>query len=77
MTDVQTRPSGPFRLGDRVQLTGPKNRLHTVTLRPGGELHTHHGVLKHEASSGCPTDPSCRTAPATSTSRCARCCGTS
>ncbi|HEX5858778.1 MAG TPA: tRNA (adenine-N1)-methyltransferase [Microbacterium sp.] len=54
MTDVQTRPSGPFRLGDRVQLTGPKNRLHTVTLRPGGELHTHHGVLKHEALVGLP-----------------------
>ncbi|MBF4560995.1 tRNA (adenine-N1)-methyltransferase [Microbacterium sp. VKM Ac-2870] len=42
------RPSGPFRLGDRVQLTGPKGRLHTVTLREGGELHTHHGVLRHE-----------------------------
>ncbi|MGC5169805.1 tRNA (adenine-N1)-methyltransferase [Micromonospora sp. DT81.3] len=54
MTDVDTRPSGPFRLGDRVQLTGPKNRLHTVTLRPGGELHTHHGVLKHEALVGLP-----------------------
>ena len=24
------RPSGPFRIGDRVQLTGPKNRLHTI-----------------------------------------------
>lgn len=42
------RPSGPFRYGDRVQLTGPKGRLHTITLREGGELHTHHGVLKHE-----------------------------
>lgn len=42
------RPSGPFRYGDRVQLTGPKGRLHTVTLREGGELHTHHGVLRHE-----------------------------
>ena len=54
MTDVPTRPSGPFRVGDRVQLTGPKNRLHTVTLRPGGELHTHHGVLKHESLVGLP-----------------------
>jgi tRNA (adenine57-N1/adenine58-N1)-methyltransferase len=41
------RPSGPFRYGDRVQLTGPKGRLHTITLRDGGELHTHHGVLRH------------------------------
>jgi len=48
------RPSGPFRLGDRVQLTGPKGRLHTVTLREGGELHTHHGVLKHTQLIGQP-----------------------
>ena len=51
---VDLRPSGPFRLGDRVQLTGPKGRLHTVTLREGGELHTHHGVLRHEAIIGQP-----------------------
>jgi len=51
---VDLRPSGPFRLGDRVQLTGPKGRLHTVTLREGGELHTHHGVLKHEQLLGQP-----------------------
>lgn len=51
---VDRRPSGPFRLGDRVQLTGPKGRLHTVTLREGGELHTHHGVLKHEQLLGQP-----------------------
>ncbi|HCJ48132.1 MAG TPA: SAM-dependent methyltransferase [Microbacterium sp.] len=48
------RPSGPFRIGDRVQLTGPKGRLHTITLREGGELHTHHGVLRHEAIVGQP-----------------------
>ncbi|MGA7149231.1 MAG: tRNA (adenine-N1)-methyltransferase [Microbacterium sp.] len=48
------RPRGPFRLGDRVQLTGPKGRLHTITLREGGELHTHHGVLKHEQLIGQP-----------------------
>ncbi|MCK6080548.1 tRNA (adenine-N1)-methyltransferase [Microbacterium sp. EYE_5] len=48
------RPSGPFRLGDRVQLTGPKGRLHTITLREGGELHTHHGVLRHEGIIGQP-----------------------
>lgn len=46
MTGAIERPSGPFRLGDRVQLTGPKGRLHTITLREGGELHTHHGVLR-------------------------------
>lgn len=48
------QPRGPFRLGDRVQLTGPKGRLHTITLRDGGELHTHHGVLKHSDLVGQP-----------------------
>ena len=47
MTAVAPRPRGPFRYGDRVQLTGPKGKLHTITLREGGELHTHRGVLKH------------------------------
>lgn len=53
MTEMP-RPRGPFRYGDRVQLTGPKGRMHTVTLREGGELHTHHGVLKHEQLIGHP-----------------------
>jgi tRNA (adenine57-N1/adenine58-N1)-methyltransferase catalytic subunit len=48
------RPSGPFRYGDRVQLTGPKGRLHTITLREGGEMHTHHGVLRHADLVGLP-----------------------
>ena len=48
------RPSGPFREGDRVQLTGPKGRLHTVTPREDGELHTHHGVLRHRDLIGLP-----------------------
>ena len=55
MTDGRVqRPSGPFREGDRVQLTGPKGRLHTVTLRADGELHTHHGVLRHLDLIGLP-----------------------
>jgi tRNA (adenine57-N1/adenine58-N1)-methyltransferase len=48
------RWSGPFRVGERVQLTGPKGRLHTVTLREDGELHTHHGVLAHRDIIGIP-----------------------
>ncbi|REJ05539.1 tRNA (adenine-N1)-methyltransferase [Microbacterium bovistercoris] len=48
------RPSGPFREGDRVQLTGPKGRMHTITLRADGELHTHHGVLRHADLVGLP-----------------------
>jgi tRNA (adenine57-N1/adenine58-N1)-methyltransferase len=40
--------SGPFRVGDRVQLTDPKGRLHTVTLQPGKEFHTHRGAIPHD-----------------------------
>ena len=47
-------PRGPFRVGDRVQLTGPKGRLSTVTLREDGELHTHQGVLRHRDLLGLP-----------------------
>ncbi|WP_307215364.1 tRNA (adenine-N1)-methyltransferase [Microbacterium sp. SORGH_AS_0888] len=49
MTTPPTPPRGPFRYGDRVQLTDPKGKLHTITLRERGELHTHHGVLRHDA----------------------------
>lgn len=40
--------SGPFRPGDRVQLTDPKGRRYTVVLEPGGEYHTHRGGLAHD-----------------------------
>ncbi|ANS77725.1 Protein-L-isoaspartate methyltransferase [Serinicoccus hydrothermalis] len=39
---------GPFRAGDRVQLTDPKGRMHTITLEDGKEFHTHRGHLKHD-----------------------------
>jgi len=48
------RHSGPFAVGDRVQLTGPRGRLNTVTLQAGGEFHTHRGVVKHDSIIGCP-----------------------
>ena len=53
MTAVR-RQSGPFRVGDRVQLTGPKGRLNTVTLEVGGAFHTHRGVLSHDLIIGQP-----------------------
>jgi len=39
---------GPFRVGDRVQVTDEKRRIHTLTLRTGGEFHTHVGILFHD-----------------------------
>ena len=45
---------GPFRVGDRVQLTGPKGRLNTVTLEEGGAFHTHRGILSHDLILGQP-----------------------
>jgi tRNA (adenine57-N1/adenine58-N1)-methyltransferase catalytic subunit len=46
--------SGPFRPGERVQLTDPKGRLHTVTLEPGKQFHTHRGAIEHDALIGAP-----------------------
>ena len=47
-------PRGPFRAGERVQLTSPKGRLNTVTLEIGGAFHTHRGVLSHDLLIGQP-----------------------
>ena len=41
-------PRGPFRVGDKVQLTGPKGKLNTITLVPGAAFGTHRGDLKHD-----------------------------
>lgn len=46
--------SGRFRAGDRVQLTGPKGRLNTITLEVGGAFHSHRGVLRHDDLIGSP-----------------------
>ncbi len=45
---------GPFAAGERVQLTDPKGRLHTVTLQPGGQFFTHQGGLAHDDLIGAP-----------------------
>ncbi len=50
---AQTR-RGAFVVGDRVQLTDAKGRLHTITLEPGREFHTHQGRLLHDAVIGAP-----------------------
>lgn len=48
------RPDGTFVPGDRVQLTDPKGRLHTVTLEPGKAFHTHRGAIAHDDLIGRP-----------------------
>ena len=37
----------PFAPGDLVLLLDTKRRRHLVTLEPGGEFHSHAGVLRH------------------------------
>jgi tRNA (adenine57-N1/adenine58-N1)-methyltransferase len=57
---VTTEPTGaasrrgPLQPGDRVQLTDPKKRLHTITLQPGGQFHTHRGIVMHDDLIGEP-----------------------
>jgi tRNA (adenine57-N1/adenine58-N1)-methyltransferase len=45
---------GVLEVGERVQLTDPKGRLHTITLEPGREFHTHRGFLRHDDLIGAP-----------------------
>jgi len=46
--------TGPFREGDRVQLTGPKGRLNTISLEAGAKFHSHRGTLDHDLIIGQP-----------------------
>lgn len=43
-----------FQVGDKVQLTGPKGRLNTITLQKGGAFGTHRGDIKHDEIIGKP-----------------------
>jgi tRNA (adenine57-N1/adenine58-N1)-methyltransferase len=45
---------GEFQIGDRVQLTDPKGRMHTIVLEPGKEYHTHRGAVVHDDLIGRP-----------------------
>lgn len=49
-----TRPPPTFEPGDRVQLTDPKGRLHTVRLEAGKSFHTHRGAIAHDDLLGRP-----------------------
>lgn len=45
---------GPFAVGDRVQLTDPKGRMHTITLVAGKDFHTHKGSIPMDSLIGAP-----------------------
>ncbi|HEV3450521.1 MAG TPA: tRNA (adenine-N1)-methyltransferase [Acidimicrobiia bacterium] len=40
--------SGRFARGDLVLLVDSKRRRHLVTLEPGGEFHSHAGIVRHD-----------------------------
>jgi tRNA (adenine57-N1/adenine58-N1)-methyltransferase catalytic subunit len=46
--------TGPFAIGDRVQLTDAKGRHYTMLLSAGGEFHTHRGAIAHDTVIGLP-----------------------
>lgn len=64
-TDVPSAPPAPaatgadlrrgaFRVGERIQLTDSKGRMHTITLTPGKQFHTHRGHITHDDLIGSP-----------------------
>lgn len=48
------RRRGPFAVGDLVQLTDPKGRMHTIELVAGKAFHTHRGTVAHDDLIGKP-----------------------
>lgn len=45
---------GLLKVGDRVQLTDPKGKLHTITLVADAQWHTHRGWIEHNDLIGAP-----------------------
>lgn len=45
---------GPLRVGDRVTLTDPKGRRHSLLLTDGKQFHTANGVVEHNDMIGGP-----------------------
>ncbi len=61
MSTGAERRRGPLREGDRVQLTDPKGRQHTITLTTGKVFHTHRGSFEHDELIGRPEGSVVRT----------------
>jgi tRNA (adenine57-N1/adenine58-N1)-methyltransferase len=51
---MSRKHSNVFSAGDKVQLTGPKGRINTIVLSPGGTFGTHRGDLRHDDIIGLP-----------------------
>lgn len=51
---ISRTPRGPFREGDQVQLTDPKGRVNTITLKAGKQFHSHKGMIDHSELIGRP-----------------------
>lgn len=49
MTQVRHSPvSRVLAPGEKIQLTDPKGRMHTIVLSPGEVFHTHKGLISHD-----------------------------
>lgn len=53
--------STPFAAGDRVLLVDNKRRRHMITLEPGGQFHTHAGMIAHDTIIGADDGAAVRT----------------
>src|SRR5699024_10304587 len=51
---LRTRPTRVLASGEKVQLTDPKGRMHTLVLPPGELLHAGEVVVAHVEISGRP-----------------------
>jgi tRNA (adenine57-N1/adenine58-N1)-methyltransferase catalytic subunit len=54
MAELNGVRTGPLQAGERVTLTDPKGRRHSVLLAAGGTFHTTKGGISHDALIGGP-----------------------
>ena len=55
MTEAShTEPDRALKTGEKIQLTDPKGRMHTIVLGPGELFHTHKGLIEHDDIIGRP-----------------------
>ncbi|WP_226841506.1 tRNA (adenine-N1)-methyltransferase [Brevibacterium sp. FME37] len=53
MTEAShTEPDRVLKSGEKIQLTDPKGRMHTIVLAAGELFHTHKGLIEHDAIIG-------------------------